>query len=219
MLCISTVGIEEDFFIRHIHNYTEYNSSEICALHLTHPSAHTRNSGQPTLRRPGSSWGFGALLNGLTSVVVLKVERTLVIHFPHWQFLPEPRFEPTTSGYKSDALSIRPRLVEIRYLLMFISRLDDRRFMCHLNNILGNTAICHNTLKSHKMVFVAGISFKKYTFWNVRLCVIPEVTCSLVCCCVVIFSLLCDVFFTAWEYDVAQWLVGHNNSNGWGGGG
>ncbi len=26
------------------------------------------------------------------------------------QFLLDPRFEPTTSGYKSDALSIRPRL-------------------------------------------------------------------------------------------------------------
>ncbi len=36
-------------------------SSEICALHLTHPSAHT----------PGAvgSRGFGALLKGLTSVV------------------------------------------------------------------------------------------------------------------------------------------------------
>ncbi len=60
--------------------------------------------------RPGSSWGFGALLKGLTSVVVSKVERTLVVHSPHQQFLPDPRFEPTTSGYKSDALSIRPRL-------------------------------------------------------------------------------------------------------------
>ncbi len=30
---------------------------------------HTWNSGQPTLGRPGSSWGFGALLKALTSVV------------------------------------------------------------------------------------------------------------------------------------------------------
>ncbi len=30
---------------------------------------HTWSSGQPTLRRPGSSWGFDALLKGLTSVV------------------------------------------------------------------------------------------------------------------------------------------------------
>ncbi len=61
---------------------------------------------EPMLRRPGSSWGFG-----LTSVVVLKVERMLVIHSPHRQFLPDPRFEPTTSGYKSNALSMRPRLL------------------------------------------------------------------------------------------------------------
>ncbi len=30
---------------------------------------HTWSSGQPTLRRPGSSCGFGALLKGLTSIV------------------------------------------------------------------------------------------------------------------------------------------------------
>ncbi len=62
------------------------------------------------LRRLGSSWEFGALLKGLTSVVVLKVERTHVIHSPHQQFLPDTRFEPRISGYKSNALFIRPRL-------------------------------------------------------------------------------------------------------------
>ncbi len=31
-------------------------------------------------------------------------------HLSRGQFLLEPRFEPTTSGYKSKALSIRPRL-------------------------------------------------------------------------------------------------------------
>ncbi len=48
----------------------------MCSLLLTHPSAHTWSSGQPTLRRPGGSvwspalavWRFGALLKGLTSV-------------------------------------------------------------------------------------------------------------------------------------------------------
>ncbi len=71
----------------------------ICALHLTHPKCthtavnthtpwtHTRSSGQPfMLRRPGSSWGFGALLKG-TAVMVLRVERALYIHSPHLQFL------------------------------------------------------------------------------------------------------------------------------------
>ncbi len=95
---------------------TQWPILGICALHLTHPSAHThtvnthREQWAANARRPGSSWGFDALLKGLTSVVVLKVERTLVIHSPHWQFLPDPRLEPTTSGYKSDALSIRLRL-------------------------------------------------------------------------------------------------------------
>ncbi len=41
----------------------------MCSLLLTHPSAHTWSSGQLTLRRPGSSWGFGALLKGLISVM------------------------------------------------------------------------------------------------------------------------------------------------------
>ncbi len=47
---------------------------------------------------PGSSWGFGALLKGLTSVVVLRVERALVIHSPHLQSLPDLRLEPATFG-------------------------------------------------------------------------------------------------------------------------
>ncbi len=190
MLCISTVGIEEDFLFVTYTIIQNITSSDICALHLTCPSAHT--PGTVGSQRCGARGAVGgSVLCSRVSVVVLKVERTLVIHFPHWQFLPEPRFEPTTSGYKSDALSIRPRLVEIRYLLMFISCLDDR-FMCHLNSILGNTAICHNTLKSLNILFVVGISLKKYTFWNVRLCFIPEVTCSLVCCVVIfLFALWC----------------------------
>ncbi len=49
------------------------------------------------------------------SLMVLKVERTLVIHSSHWQFLPDPRFKPTTLAYKSDALSIRPQLLHIKY--------------------------------------------------------------------------------------------------------
>ncbi len=47
----------------------------------------------------GAVGGLVLLLKGLTSV--------------RGQFLPEPRFEPTTSGYKSNALSIRPRLPHI----------------------------------------------------------------------------------------------------------
>ncbi len=71
----------------------------MCSLHLTHPSAHTWSSGQPTLRRPGSSWGIGALLKGLTSVVDTSCQSR------------DSNSQPwVTSGFKSNALSIRPRL-------------------------------------------------------------------------------------------------------------
>ncbi len=69
------------------------HSSEMCSSALTHPSAHTHtphththtqtwSSGQAdAAQRPGKAvWGFGALLKGLTSVMVLKVERTIIIH-------------------------------------------------------------------------------------------------------------------------------------------
>ncbi len=70
----------------------------------------TRSSGQPfMLRRPGSSWGFGALLKG-TSVVVLKEERVLYIHSPHLQFLPARDSNSQSFDYESDSLTIRPRL-------------------------------------------------------------------------------------------------------------
>ncbi len=32
----------------------------MCSLHLTHPSAHTWSSGQPTVQRPGSNHGLPA---------------------------------------------------------------------------------------------------------------------------------------------------------------
>ncbi len=53
----------------------------MCSLHLTHPSAHTWSSGQPTLRRPG--------VRGLAQGS----------HLNRGLFLPEPGFEPTTLGY------------------------------------------------------------------------------------------------------------------------
>ncbi len=57
------------------------------------------SSGQPTLQRPGSSWVFGALLKGLTSVVDTSCQSR--------DSNPQPW---VTSGFKSNALSIRPRL-------------------------------------------------------------------------------------------------------------
>ncbi len=64
------------------------------------------------LRRPGRSWGFGALLKG-TSVVVLRVERALDIHSPHLQFLPARDMNSQPLDYKSNSLIIRPQLPRI----------------------------------------------------------------------------------------------------------
>ncbi len=58
--------------------------SEMCSLHLTHPSVHTWSSGQPTVQRPGSSRG-------------LPVGAGIRTHNL-----------PLVSGFKSNALSIRP---------------------------------------------------------------------------------------------------------------
>ncbi len=67
----------------------------MCSLHLTHPSAHLEQWAADDVA-PGEQLGVRCLAQGS--------------HFNCGQFLPEPRFEPTTLGYKSDALSIRPRL-------------------------------------------------------------------------------------------------------------
>ncbi len=83
-------------FICHIHNYTEYNE-EWNVFSALNPSKWS--SGQPTLRCPGSNWGFGALLKGLTSVVDTSCRSR--------DSNPQPW---VTSGFKSNALSIRPRL-------------------------------------------------------------------------------------------------------------
>ncbi len=73
-------------FICHIHNYTSIMRSEMCSLHLTHPSVHTwKQWAARTVQRPGSR---------------------------SWTFLSEPGSEPHIPwvylGFKSNALSIRP---------------------------------------------------------------------------------------------------------------
>ncbi len=85
----------EKSFICHI-AYTiiqSITSSEMCFLLLTHPSEHTL--GAVGSRHCGARGAVGVRCLAQGS------------HLSPGQFLPEPRFEPTTSGYKSDALSIR----------------------------------------------------------------------------------------------------------------
>ncbi len=77
-------------FICHIHNCTEYNS-EMCSLHLTiQVHTHLEQWAADTVA-PGEQLGVRCLAQWS--------------HLSLGQFLPEPRFEPTTLGNKSDALS------------------------------------------------------------------------------------------------------------------
>ncbi len=75
----------------------------------THPEQWAANAAAPR-EQFGAPRGFGALLKGLTSVVVLKVERALDIHSPHLQSLPDLRLEPTTFGLQARLSTIWPRL-------------------------------------------------------------------------------------------------------------
>ncbi len=77
-------GREEDFFICHIHNYTEYNQQ--WNVFSAFNGAHTHlEQWAADAAACGEQFGVRCLAQG--------------------SYLePEPRFEPTTSGYKSDAL-------------------------------------------------------------------------------------------------------------------
>ncbi len=98
-------------------------SSEMCSLYLTHPSAHT--PGAVDAAAPGEQLGVRRLAQGS--------------HLRRGQFLPEPRFEPTTSGYKSNALSIRPQLhMSVYYNNIMLSE----SAMWLMNNTLGFELIC-----------------------------------------------------------------------------
>ncbi len=50
--------------------------------HIHTVNTHPEQWAAILLRRPGSSWGFGALLKGLTSVVVLRVEESAGYSLP-----------------------------------------------------------------------------------------------------------------------------------------
>ncbi len=68
----------------------------MCSLHLTHPSGAVDSLHCSAREAVG---GVGALLKGLTSVVDTSCQS--------WDSNPQPW---VTSGFKSNALSIRPRL-------------------------------------------------------------------------------------------------------------
>ncbi len=117
-------------------------SSEMCSLHLTHPSAHTPGAVDTHTHTHTHTWSSGhththththTWSSGHTHTHLEQWTHTHThththtwssggpsgeqsgvrclaqgSHLSRGQFLPEPRFKPTTSGYKSNALSIRP---------------------------------------------------------------------------------------------------------------
>ncbi len=83
-------------FICHIHNYTEYNQ-QWNVLSAFNPSKCTHlEQWAADTAAPGEHLGVRCLAQGS--------------QLSRGQFLLEPRFEPTTLGYKSDALSLQPQL-------------------------------------------------------------------------------------------------------------
>ncbi len=93
----------------HIHNYTEYNQ-QWNVFSAFNPSKWTHTPGAVGSWRCGAGEQLGVRCLAQGS------------HLSRGQFLPEPRFEPTTSDYKSNSLSTRPRLPHNRARLLLHNR-------------------------------------------------------------------------------------------------
>ncbi len=91
--CLNITEEEEEFFYL---SHTQLYNQQWNVLTAFNPSkcTHTWSSGQS-----GEQLGVQCLAQGS--------------HLSRGQFLPEPRFEPTTSGYKSNALSTRATTVRL----------------------------------------------------------------------------------------------------------
>ncbi len=97
----------------HTHTHCEHTH--------THTHTHTRSSGQPfMLWRPGSSWGFGALLKGGG-----WRERCTFTPPPPPTIPVGPRLKPTTFELRVLLSNIRPRLPpDLRRLPVSLSLSD-----------------------------------------------------------------------------------------------
>ncbi len=110
IICIALFTIQSDAqmsFICHIHNYTEYNQ-QWNVFSAFNPSTHLEQWAVDAVA-PGEQLGVRCLAQGS--------------HLSRGQFLPETGFEPVTSGFKSNTLSIRPRLPPIvgkMWLILYI---------------------------------------------------------------------------------------------------
>ncbi len=94
------------FYLSHTQLYREYiTSSEMCSLHLTHPKwTHTRSSGQPCYSARGAVGGSVPCSRTPQSWYWRRILPPTNNPCRTWDSNPQP------SAYKSDSLSIRPRL-------------------------------------------------------------------------------------------------------------
>ncbi len=109
-------------------------SSEMCSLHLTHPSG---ASGQPTVQRPGAVGG---------SVPCSRVSPQ------SWTLPAGPGFEPTTfgftSGFKSNALSIRPN-INLKLSSKLTIATNNNQFKTVIRGLLFLSRRAQDTFPSH----------------------------------------------------------------------
>ncbi len=66
------LGISALYLTNQVHTYSSEHTHTV--------NTHSEQWAAILLRRPRNSWGFGALIKGLTSVVVMKVEESAGIH-------------------------------------------------------------------------------------------------------------------------------------------
>ncbi len=99
------------------------HTRNLCSAFNPSKCTHTQwiyiwSSGQPMLRCPGSSWGIGALLKGLT--------QSWYWRWREWRLFTPPTDNPCRtwdsrpSGYKSDSLSIIGHDCPVRHKCSFI---------------------------------------------------------------------------------------------------
>ncbi len=116
----NVIKVNEDWTLKVTYDQVWWPILGICALHLSHPrwtavNTHTHVNTHPEqwaaiyAAAPREQLGARCLDQGHL-IVELRVERALYIHSIHLQFLPARDSNPQPFDYKSNSLTIRPRL-------------------------------------------------------------------------------------------------------------
>ncbi len=106
------------------------------------------------LWRPGSSWGFGALLKS-TSSCYSRWRESAVHLLPHRQFLPDQDSNSQPFDYESDSLSL--------------GHDSHKEILCQTNNIIG-VFVLPLCLKIYTTHYIS--KFYKYIFIHLTLVVV-----------------------------------------------